>query len=313
MNTTPPTPPVASAPSETPPQKPRIPKFLHFAKIAFTFFVAVPAFFFWVLVLVVVGGVALLFSGEEEAVAECSVARIPLYGVLVTTDMGLSSLLSGSYASADALARDIRRADEDPSIKAIVLDIDSPGGTPLAGDEVMQALAEAKKPTVAVVRDLGASAAYWAASGADALVASPASTVGSIGVTMSYTEEAGKNVQEGGRFVEIASGKFKEAGNPERELSKEEQAYFQKQVDDLFEYMLSRIAEQRTGVPKDTLRGLADGRVFLGTEAKNLGLVDIVGGFPEALTYIQDTLTSEGEDGEVVLCDTKTGFESWFE
>ncbi len=268
--------------------------------IAFTIFVAVPAIFFWIGAGVLVSGILFLFSGSHED--SCSIARIPLHGVLAVTGDGFASLLGEqSFSSADSIVAEIQSADKDDAIRAILLDVDSPGGTPVAGDEVMRALQNAKKPVVAVVRDLGASAAYWAMAGADHIIASPASSVGSIGVTMSYTEQAGVTQKDGGRWIGIASGAYKDAGNPERPLTKEEQAYFQAQVDEVYAYMISEISDARTNVPKNVLKTLADGRIFTGSEALRLGLIDELGGFKEARTYLEKKLTLPTED--VTLCE----------
>lgn len=271
----------------------------------FALLVAIPAMVFWLLVslvLVGVGALALLPETDNE----CTVARIPLHGVLTTTDGGAGALLEyGGIISADTVVQRIHDAENDDSIRAIMLDVDSPGGTPVAGDEIMQALTEAKKPTVAVVRDLGASAAYWAIAGADHLIASPVSDVGSIGVTMSYTELAGENKENGSRWIGIASGSFKDAGNPERPLTEDERTYFQTQVNTVHDYMIDRISAARTALSRDELALLADGKAYIGKEAKVLKLIDELGGFTEARAYLAGVL-GESFDS-VTLCDPVGG------
>ncbi len=257
-------------------------------QFVFAAMVVVPALLFWGLLAVVGVGLygIVVALGEEE---QCTVARIPLTGVLTTTSGGYGVL---DYATAaDQAVAQIVDADMDDSIVAILVDIDSPGGTPVAGDEIARALHDATKPTVAVVRDMGTSAAYWAAAGADYIIASPVSDVGSIGVTMSYTELAGANDEEGSRWVGIASGAHKDAGNPERPLTEEEQAYFQTQVDTVHEYMVSRIAEFRPILTREEYAALADGRAYLGSEAQTLKLIDGVGGIAEARVHLAQKLT----------------------
>lgn len=276
-------------------------------------FFAVPAVFFWLMGGLLVIGVAGLIASDEEESTSCNVARIPLQGIVVASDDGVGTLLGlGGFVSADTIADEITAADDDDTIQAIVLDVDSPGGTPVGGDEIMQALLGAKKPTVAVVRDMGASAAYWAAAGADRIIASPVSDVGSIGVTMSYREVADSKETEGSRWISLSSGSFKDAGNPERPLTDEEQAYFQGQVDVVHKHMVERIAGARTAISRTELEALADGRAFIGTEALALKLVDELGGFAEARRYLERELGLN--DGEAVLCDaSRGGIAAWFE
>ena len=271
---------------------------------AIAIFVVVPAVVFWAVASILGVGIASLTVGEE---AKCNVARVPVKGIITTTDNGLAQLLGmGAVVSADGVVENIKRAEENENIKAIVVDIDSPGGTPVAGDEIMSALRGTNKPVVAVIRDRGTSAAYWAAVGADYIIASPVSDVGSIGVTMSYLETASSTEYEGSRWINISSGAFKDAGHPERVLRKEEQKYFQSQVDDVFEYMLDRISGARSSITKEELRKLADGRAYLGSESVSLKLIDKVGGFDEAKEYIMNRLNIHNED-ELSICSPAGG------
>ncbi len=266
--------------------------------------VVVPAVVFWAVASIIGVGVASLTLGEET---KCNVARVPIKGIITTTDNGLAQLLGmGAVVSADGVVEDIKKAEENENIKAIIVDIDSPGGTPVAGDEIMSALKDADKPVVAVIRDRGTSAAYWVAVGADYIIASPVSDVGSIGVTMSYLETASSTEYEGSRWINISSGTFKDAGHPERALRKEEQEYFQSQVDSVFEYMLDRISGARSSITKEELRKLADGRTYLGGESVALKLIDKVGGFNEAKKYIMNKLSIDNED-DLSICSPVGG------
>lgn len=291
----------------TPHSKPRARVVRH---MVFACFVGVPAVVFWLTASVVVLGIlgAVSTSSDEY----CNVARVPLHGVLTATNDGFSELLGlGVLVSADDLVATIREVDDDEFIDAIVIDVDSPGGTPVAADEVMQAIRDAKKPTVAVIRDLGTSAAYWAAAGADHIIASPVSGVGSIGVTMSYLELAGANEEEGSRWVDLSSGTFKDVGTPDRHLSEEEEEYLKGQVNTVHAFMVRRIAGVRDVISEDELAVLADGRAFLGREALTLKLIDDIGGFNEALQYLSDRLVKPSDD--LVLCvPTRGSFTDFF-
>ena len=272
-------------------------------QFVYALIVVLPALFFWGFLFVLLVGISTVFYTEDMA---CNVARIPIQGILATTDNGIGELLGmGIVVSADSVVEKITDAENDTSIVAIVLDVDSPGGTPLAGDEIMTTLTEVQKPVVAVVRDRGTSAAYWAISGADYIVASPVSAVGSIGVTMSYLELASSTDNMGSRWIDLSSGSYKDAGNPERVLTQQEKDYFQLQVDSAHEYMVDRISTGRKQLQKEELSAIADGRAFFGEEALRLKLVDVLGGFSDAVTYIQETLSMSHED--VVLCAPQGG------
>jgi protease-4 len=268
-------------------------------QLSVSILLVVPAILFWGVVLTVT---LFVFGAIIRGDDTCTVARVPIQGILTTTDSGLGRLLGlGAVTSADTIKTYINNAEENDQIQAILLDIDSPGGTPVAGDEIMTALQLATKPTVAVVRDRGTSAAYWAAVGADYIIAHPVSDVGSIGVTMSYLELASSTENSGTRWVDISSGDFKDAGNPERALSQAEEAHFQGQVDTVHTYMVERIAEARENLSLEEVEALADGRAYLGKDALELGLIDMIGGFGDALDYLESRGTSQNETLE--LCE----------
>lgn len=272
-------------------------------KLSISLLLVVPAMLFWAVFLFVV---LVSFGAFVSDDSQCTVARIPLQGVITTTESGLGRLLGmGTVTSADSIVQSIRQANEDENKVAILIDVDSPGGTPVAGDEIMTALQKTEKPTVAVVRDRGTSAAYWAMAGADYIVASPVSDVGSIGVTMSYREFASSTEISGSRWIDISSGEYKDAGNPSRVLSEDEQEYFQRQVDAVHAHMVDRVADAREMMSREDVAQLSDGRAYLGTEALTLGLIDEVGGFDTALDYLRVVLS--GTNQSVELCAPKGG------
>lgn len=273
--------------------------------VLLTLFVGAPALLFWGGALLVLMIVASLGGGTDDE-AVCNVAHIPLHGIVTTSNDGISDLLGwGSLSSADDFVAYVQSAEDDDTVRAILIDIDSPGGTPVAADEMMSALLATQKPVVAVVRELGASAAYWVAAGADQIIASPVSHVGSIGVTMSYLETASSTETEGSRWIDLSSGAFKDAGHPERVLREEEEAFYQGQVEAVHTYMVDRISEARTAMTHEEVATLADGRAYVGTEALRLKLVDMLGGYDEARTWIANRL--ETEASEIVLCDVPAG------
>lgn len=265
-------------------------------------FVGAPAILFWMgCVLVVLMVTSFSLSGDEDEVV-CNVAQVPLQGIVTTTGDSISAILGmGQLSTSDDFIASITAAENDENVQAILISIDSPGGTPVAADEMLNALLASEKPTVAVIRELGASAAYWVAAGADHIIASPVSDVGSIGVTMSYLETASSTVIEGARWVNLSSGAYKDAGHPERALRGEEEAFFKSQVESVHEYMVDRIAFARPVFTREEVAALADGRAYIGTEALKLKFVDALGSFDEAYTWIANAIGGTADD--VVLCE----------
>ncbi len=222
---------------------------------------------------------------EEEPLDSCNVSNIKLQGDLYTYTTGenLDEIASQDIVSA------IENADLDSNIKAIILEIDSVGGTPVAAEEVANALKRASKPTVALIREYGTSAAYLAATGADIIFASAMSDVGSIGITMSYLDYSKQNQQEGIIFNELSSGKFKDAGSPDKPLTEEERELFMKEIKILNDNFIKIVAENRN-LDTEEVKKLADGSSILGEEAIEKGLIDEIGGLNSVKTYLGDRL-----------------------
>jgi len=256
-------------------------------------------------VVLTVGSIAIyfaLFSGRsymDDGYAsdayDCNVVGIPIHGDIYTylpTDLGGGE--DGEAEPYDAVSSEyivdsIEQADQDEAIKAILIEIDSAGGFPVAAEEIANALKSATKPTVAVIRQSGLSAAYWIATGADKIYASRNSDVGSIGVTMSYL----RNLNEPGQYVQISSGKYKDAGDPDKDLTSEEKALFMRDVNITHRNFIEAVAANR-GLSVEAVTAIADGSSVLGVQAKELGLIDEIGSWNEALNYL------DGEIGEPV-------------
>lgn len=229
------------------------------------------------------------FSGE------CNVLLFPLNGYLstyipITVDGAVSEEWADATASED-IVDGLMTAQEDPAMKAVLLYIDSPGGDPVAGEEVANALKSFTKPNAAVIRGLGASGAYWAASGADKIYASRVSDVGSLGVTLSYLDEAVKNEREGYTYNELSSTKYKTLGDPGRALTADERAIILADLKKIHDVFVAAVAANR-GLATSTVAALATGLTYVGEDALAKGLVDEIGDLPAALKYL------EGEMGE---------------
>ncbi len=231
----------------------------------------------------------------------CNIAIIPLAGDLSSymyTDPVTGE--SYPYTALDDFEFLLRNAELDPTIEGIIISVDSPGGSPYYGEAIANDLMRSSLPTVAVIRDQGLSAAYWASSGADHIIASAVSDVGSIGVTMSYLERVRQNEADGLDYIEISSGPYKDAGSPDRFLSDEEAAQFQRSVDIVHDEFVRAVARNRD-MPQETVAMLADGSSMTGAEALEAGLIDALGDKESARAWFAQHLAIDAE--YVTLCE----------
>ncbi len=202
-----------------------------------------------------------------------NVAVIDIKG-MITADGG-SSFNQVIASSTDTIEL-IEKAESNPSIKAILFEINSPGGSAVASKEIADAIKRAEKPTYALIREAGASGAYWAASAADKSIASPLSVTGSIGVYSSYIEFAGLLKRYNMSYNRLVSGEYKDMGDPLKKMTEEEKKILQSKLDTIHEYFIREIAANRN-ISIDQVRGLATGEFYLGTEALAFGLIDELG------------------------------------
>jgi protease IV len=175
---------------------------------------------------------------------------------------------------------ELTKAAEDDRIKAVLLRINSPGGTVTASDvlhhELLAFKTKRKVPIVAVIMDLGASGGYYIAVTADRIVAHPTSVTGSIGVIMLRVSAEGLLQKIGVDASAIKSGSKKDIGSPLRPMTEEERAIFQTMINGFFARFLE-VVEKGRSLPADRLKAISDGRVMTGPQAQQLGLVDQVG------------------------------------
>jgi protease-4 len=232
----------------------------------------------------------------------CNVVGINLHGMLATyiptqgsaDDPEEYQTQYGDAVGSEDIVSTIRGADQDDTIKAIIMEVDSSGGYPVAGEEIADALKQSTKPTVVVIRQSGLSAAYWASTGAEQIFASKNSDVGSIGVTSSYLDNVGKNQKDGNAYVQLSSGKYKDAGNPDKSLTEEERQLFLRDIKITHENFIEAVANNRN-IPVEQVKAIADGSSVLGEKAKSLNLIDQIGGWPEAEKYIEQQIGEKPE------------------
>jgi len=239
-------------------------------------------------------GILSLFAGTDVGSLSGNVAVIPIEGVILGSEDS-QSLFESATASPDIIEL-IEKADKNPNIKAIVLEINSPGGSAVASEEIANAVKKINKTAVAWIREEGASGAYWVASSTNHIVASRASITGSIGVIASYLEFPGLLERYNITYERLVSGKYKDIGSPYKEMTPEERVVFQQTLDDIREYFVSEVAKNRN-LNKKEVDKAANGLFYLGAQAKELGLVDELGGKDEVVRYIEK---KEGITAEIV-------------
>ncbi len=212
------------------------------------------------------------------------VAVVYIQGIITTQTIS-GGLFSSSTAGIRGVVDALRRVEKDPAIKAVVLRIDSPGGSAAASQEVaaqVERVKKAGKKVVVSMGDVAASGAYWVAAGADLIVADPATVTGSIGVLIETIDVAGLYGKIGVNKEVVKSGPFKDMGSESRPMTAQERAIFQQMVDDIYAQFVDWVAQGRN-MPREQVLVLADGRVFTGRQAQSAGLVDVLGDFRDAV------------------------------
>jgi len=257
--------------------------FVRFVQAFGITFGALMSFLFFLIVLFFV---IALFVPSGDLVGG-NVAVIPITGAISLGENG--DLLEDAGTPADDIIDWIEEADEDPDTKAIILEIDSPGGSPVATDEIARAVKEANKTVVAVIREQGASGAFWIATAADYVIANRMSMTGSIGVVGSHLEFAGLLDDYNVTYRRLVAGKYKDAGSRWKEMTLEEQELYQKLLDQVHTEFIHEVAANRR-LPVESVRKIAHGFVLTGAEAKELGLVDALGSRDDAVKHIEQTL-----------------------
>lgn len=241
--------------------------------------------------------VAFFEVGTGVSDGTCNVAVLPVEGeIWPFYGMSYTPLI----VTPEMVETSMDAIEDDETIKAVLVEINSPGGLPVASERIASRLRNSPLPTVGLIGDIGASGGYMIAAATDYLIASPMSIVGSIGVTMSYVEQSKQNEEDGLTYVELNTGKFKDSGSPDKPLSDEERELFQRDLDDLYETFIQMVSDYRT-IPLEKVRELADGSTLNGVRAKEAGLTDEVGGRLEAKVALAKILNLETD--EVVFCE----------
>ena len=228
---------------------------------------------------------------QEQTVEGSGRAKILLLDVSgFLSEVGASPVVVGTAPPRVPLLvrlrEELKKAAEDPDVRALLVRINSPGGTVTAADIIHEELEgwkrETGRPVVAVMLDVAASGGYYVALAADTIVAHPTSVTGSIGVIMFSLNAEGLMQKVGLSAGAIKSGERKDMGSPFRALTDEERKIFQGVIDNLYAQFVAKLVAGRR-LPPETARSVADGRIYSAQQALALKLVDRVGYMPDAI------------------------------
>jgi protease-4 len=209
--------------------------------------------------------------------------------------------LDGVILSPQPVVGQLKKFADDSSIKAIIIHVNSPGGGVAASEEIYREVkrirSEKKKKIVVSIETVGASGAYYVASGCDKIYADQGSIVGSIGVIAQWVNYGDLLKWAKLKDVVIKTGEFKDTGNPSRDLTPNEQVYMQALIDNMFGQFVQAVADGRSMKVED-VKSIANGKVWTGQQAMSMKLIDGVGDFETAVT---ETAKSVGISGEPTL------------
>lgn len=242
-----------------------------------------------IIILALTGLVYVFFSSlfSSPSIAESgNVALIKIDGTILADESG--GFFETGISSTKTVEL-IEKADKNPMIKAIIIEINSGGGSVVASAEIADAVKKTTKPTVAVIREVGASGAYWVASSADTIIANQMSIVGSVGVIASYLEFTDLLDKYGITYRRLVAGKYKDMGSPFKTMTEEEQSLFQGHLDIIHQYFINKIVENRN-LNEEQTKEISTAAFYLGVQAKELGLIDEFGGIEEAKGLIEEQL-----------------------
>jgi len=247
---------------------------------------------------------ALFWAGITFFIATVSKPRADFF----TEKEGIGVVeLVGPIISAEEQLSTLRDFRTDDKVKAIVLRIDSPGGAVGASQELFTEVKKtaAVKPVVASMGSLAASGGFYAALGANKILANPGTLTGSIGVILKFAnlEELFKKI--GYHSEVIKSGPMKDVGSPDRPLTENERAMLQELIDSVYGQFVGAVAESRK-IPVETVKTFADGRIFTGAQAKEKGLIDGFGNFSDAVALAAELGGLHEENPQLIYPEKDT-------
>jgi protease IV len=242
-----------------------------------------------------------LLSSDPLAGGKDKIAVVYIDGQMVA-DGGSDN---DGVACSSEIVKDLRKATDDKNVKAIVLRVNTPGGTPVAAEEIISQInkTRASKPVVVSMGDMATSAGYFVSSNADRIIANPDTFTGSIGVIWVFKNKSKYYGDEGVNYYVAKSGNFKDLGSDWRGLSNDEKDYVQRIINESYTRFVTSVAKGRN-LSVDYVRSIADGRVYTGSDAKDMGLVDELGGLYDAVNVAANLSGLKGKP-EIAYMDKK--------
>jgi len=242
--------------------------------------------------LLTLGAIFLLFLIFLLLLSRCTG---DFHGLPVGERIGVVEI-NGMLSGSDPVVRQLVSFKKDDSIKAVILRVDSPGGAVAPSQEIHDEVIRvaAKKPVVVSMASVAASGGYYVSIPAHRIVANPGTITGSIGVIMQLTNLEELYGKLGLKSLVVKSGEHKDIASPFRPMSSEDRKILQGVIDDIYDQFVSAVAEGRN-LPVEKVRNLADGRIFTGRQAKEIGLVDELGGMQDAVGIAKDLAGISGE------------------
>ena len=245
-----------------------------------------------IVVLIALSTGASLFLSEAPVVAADKIALIKIDGLILDSQDVIDQL---------------KKYSKNASVKAIVLRIDSPGGAVVPSQEIYEEIKKVRAKNQKVITSMGtvaASGGYYIASASDKIMANPGTLTGSIGVIMEFASFEQLLNKIGVKGEVVKSGPLKDVGNPMRTMTADEKAYLQKVINDVYDQFVNAVAEGRH-MDKAKVLSLADGSVYTGRQAKDLGLVDELGDQEDAVRLAAKMCNIQGEP-KVITEEKKT-------
>jgi protease-4 len=236
--------------------------------------------------------IAQLSRGRFGDTEEFNTAKITVSGP-IQRESGSPSLSGVGGTTADDIVEQIEAADESKHVEALVVELNTPGGEVLPSDDIRRAVVDFDGPTLAFATDTCASGGYWIASGCDELWARDVSLVGSIGVVGSRPNASDLASKLGISYEQFTAGKYKDAGVPLREIEEDEREYLQSIIDGYYDQFVETVSKGRNMDP-ETIRE-TEARVYLGTDALEMGLVDELGTEEDVKSRIEELIDTEPE------------------
>lgn len=234
---------------------------------------------------------------DEGGLAPAKIAIIDVEGIL--TNSSKPKLIGEGEHPVSLFTEKLDKAAKDKRVAAVIIRINSPGGTVTASDIMHHEIlyfkqrTEGKKPVVAVMMDLAASGGYYIACACDEIIAHPTTVTGSIGVIMQMVSFEGTMRKIGISAEAIKSGDMKDAGSPLRHLKPEERAVFQGLVDSFFDRFVAVVVHGRPELDEASVRQVADGRVYTAPEAMELGFIDEIGSLRSTLAKLKKQIDAD--------------------